>query len=245
MDGDFVQDLPLRLYQAGKFVKVPLIIGDVTDEGTLFAYNAASPDDVGDFMSANYPYLSQQDLATMNTLYPLTAPFPLHNAYFPSAAAAYGEATFKCPGLLIAESMVNANQNVWSYHFNQGVPALETAGFGVAHNTDLGAIFGPNVGPSTGFFDVEDDIEDSILFGAFSGSDAPVVPIMMDYIISFTRSLNPNTYKSASAPVWNQIGTSGSLERVLVQNVGSQMEAIPNDFQSRCAFWNSFISLTA
>lgn len=29
VDGSFIEDLPLRLYQDGKFVKVPLIVGDV------------------------------------------------------------------------------------------------------------------------------------------------------------------------------------------------------------------------
>lgn len=29
VDGTFIQDYPLRLYQEGKFVNVPLIVGDV------------------------------------------------------------------------------------------------------------------------------------------------------------------------------------------------------------------------
>lgn len=223
VDGDFIQDVPLRLYQHGNFVKVPTIVGEVTDEGTFFAYNAATPAEVSRFMSANYPGLSTQNLSTTNSLYPIGTPFPFHAAYFPSAAAAYGDAAFKCPGHLIAQSQSKARKNasVWKYSFNQGITLLEAAGYGVAHTTDLGAIFGPHVGPSTGILDVTNGITNGLIFGPCASENAALVPIMMGYTISFVRFLNPNAKKYGLAPTWNALNGSTGLQRLLVQNIGT------------------------
>lgn len=36
LDGDLIPDLPFRLFKQGKFVRVPVIAGEVLDEGTSF-----------------------------------------------------------------------------------------------------------------------------------------------------------------------------------------------------------------
>ncbi|THZ34329.1 alpha/beta-hydrolase [Aureobasidium pullulans] len=246
VDGDFIQDYPLRLYQDGKFVKVPLIVGDVLDEGTIFANNAASPSEVSSFVSANYPALSQGNLTVINTLYPPSTSFPLRTAYFASSAAAYGEATFKCPSYLIGASMANAglSSHVWTYNFTQSITVLSAAGFGVAHNSDLGAFFGPLVGPSSGLFDVIDNLSNAVTFGAFATSNKPSSVIAMRYLISFVRTLDPNTYKATSAPMWNAAFTSGAPQTLQLQNDGSGMHFYPSDFLTRCQFWQDLIPST-
>ncbi|KAJ7199844.1 hypothetical protein GGX14DRAFT_661269 [Mycena pura] len=62
-------DIPITL-------PVPTIIGDDEDEGTFFAANA-----------------STAAAGRITQLYPRRAPLPAHAAFFPSAAAAYGEGT--------------------------------------------------------------------------------------------------------------------------------------------------------
>ncbi|KAH0282182.1 triacylglycerol lipase-like protein [Aureobasidium namibiae CBS 147.97] len=244
VDGNFIQDLPLRMIQNGQFVKVPLIVGDVTDEGTLFANNALDAQEVSKFMSANFPLLSSDNLTTINKLYPPTTLFPFHNLYFSSSAAAYGESSFKCPGYLIGTSMAAAGlaSSVWQYNFNQTIPAIATAGFGVMHQSDLGALFGGSVGSSTGFFDLADNVENAVLFESYNAGNKMSSTIAMDYLISFVRSLDPNTFKASAAPRWNAAFASHSAEQMRIQDIGTQMEQISTDFIARCAFWTDLLS---
>ena len=90
---------------------------DDTDEGTGFVVGAAasSPADVASWMTDQYTRLTAQDTDTMNALYPLQAPVPNHPPYFPSLAAAYGEATFVCPGLEISSVFAEHGIESWNY----------------------------------------------------------------------------------------------------------------------------------
>lgn len=217
----------------------------VTNEGSLFAYNAATPSDVSAFISANYPELSSANLTTINSLYPLMAPIQFHNAYFPSASAAYGEATFICPGTTIAQCMSNAGlaSQVWNYHFNQPNTFTLLVGDGVAHNTDLGAMFGGFVNPTNGAASALFNLE---AFDAYNpgGENVLVKSVMMPYLISFVRFLDPNEVKNELAPTWVPVNEGGTLQRILLQNTGSTMETVPGDLLARCDFWNDLIPLT-
>ena len=42
IDGNFTQDYTYKLYDQGKFVKVPVIFGDTTNEGTIFTPSGLS-----------------------------------------------------------------------------------------------------------------------------------------------------------------------------------------------------------
>lgn len=239
IDSTFVQDIPLRLFQTGHFVNVPMIVGDATDEGTLFAANAGSPEEVSEFMQANVPSLTEANLTTINQFYPLmAAQQPFHKAYFPSAAAAFGEATFICPGLTIS-SAVGASNQVWNYRFDQSSLALRLAGYGVLHAFDTGAIFGPNAGPMAGLLGI---IENGLVFSSFAGENANVVPIMMNYAISFVRTQDPNTYKSVFSPNWQTYNNNGGKQRIVVRNSGVIYEDVPAAQQTRCAFWTDIIA---
>jgi acetylcholinesterase len=231
------------MFQNGQFIKVPLIVGAVTHEGTLFANNALNAEQVSAFMSANYPLLSPANLTTINNLYPPTTKFPFHTLYFSSSSAAYGESTFSCPGTLIGASIASAGltSNVWQYNFNQTIPAIAAAGYGVLHQSDLGALFGGSVGFTTGFFDAADNIANAVLFQSYNAGNKVSSTIAMNYLISFARTLNPNTYKASIAPQWKPAYASGAAQQMRIQNVGTQMEQVPTDFLARCDFWNDLI----
>ncbi|THW62855.1 alpha/beta-hydrolase [Aureobasidium pullulans] len=239
IDGTFVEDIPLRLFQTGHFVNVPMIVGDATDEGTLFAANAGSPEEVSEFMQANVPSLTEANLTTINQFYPLmAAQQPFHKAFFPSAAAAFGEATFICPGLTIS-SAVGASNQVWNYRFDQSSLALRLAGYGVLHAFDTGAIFGPNAGPMARLLGI---VENGLVFSSFAGENANVVPIMMNYAISFIRTQDPNTYKSVVAPNWQTYNKNGGKQRIIIRNSGATYEDVPAAQQTRCAFWTDIVA---
>ena len=73
---------------------------------------------------------------------------------------------------------------------------------------------------------------------AYQTTNAPDVPLVMDYWLSFVRAFNPNTYKEAESPTWDTVGTSPSQRRILIEAGGkASMESVSADQQERCKFW--------
>ncbi|KAK7018278.1 triacylglycerol lipase-like protein [Favolaschia claudopus] len=174
IDGDFVRGELYDMFSEGKFIRVPLLIGDASDEGTNFAFNASTPSQVTSFMQDNYPRLTSSDLLRISRLYPLMPPLPAHAAYFPSAALAYGEGTFTCPSNFIAARMSHGGSegekgiDVWNYRFSVVQADREAAGFGVSHTSEIPAIFGPAFVPGG-------------LSTTFATTNAPIVPVVMNF----------------------------------------------------------------
>ncbi|RAL58591.1 hypothetical protein DID88_003951 [Monilinia fructigena] len=223
------QDYPYALFDQGLFVNVPIMFGDVTNEGSVFAPNAASPNDISTFLKNNYPYLSLADTVTINNQYPLQTPLPNHAPYFPSASAAYGETTFTCPAIMISIALTywNDASQVWHYRYNVQDTNNIASGLGVPHVFELPAIFGPG-----------NANEGSTSYKTYNKN---IVPVVMEYWISFVRFLSPNPGKDASAPHWPTMGTSsaagGTLRRLVLQTNASVTENIPDDQLARCIFW--------
>ncbi|KAJ7616042.1 aEsta [Roridomyces roridus] len=215
IDGDFVQDHLYTLFQEGKFIQVPMMLGDDEKEGTFFAANASTPAAVVSFLMDNYPVLTPADGVQITELYPLLPMLPQHAAFFPSAAAAYGEATFTCPSNFIATRMDAVGLPVWNYRFSVVQEDVEALGLGVPHASALPAIFGP------------DSIPDRT--STFTTTNAPMVPIVMNYWISFIRALNPNSFRLEGTPEWMQF-QSAKPTRLQFD--------VPQDERERCAFWN-------
>ncbi|THX15275.1 alpha/beta-hydrolase [Aureobasidium pullulans] len=192
IDDTFVQNKPLRLFQTGHFVDVLMTVGDGTDNGTLFAANAGSPEEVSEFIQANISSLT--------------------------------EVTVICPGLTISST---------------SSLALMLAGYGVLHAFDTDIIFGPNAGPMAGLLGI---VENGFVFSSLSGGNANVVPIMMNFAISFVRTQNSSTYKSVFAPNWQTYNKNEGKQRIVVRNSGVTYEDVSAAQQTRCAFWTDIIA---
>jgi acetylcholinesterase len=230
IDGDFSRDYLYSQLEKGEFVKVPTMVAGTSDEGTYFAANASSPEEVSVFLKNNYPRLQKRQLSKINQLYPLTDPLPEHAAYFPSAAAAYGNSTFTCGGKLVSEAVAKyvSPKTSWNYRYNVVDPDLSAQGLGVPHAVDTPAIFGVGFAGGEGT--------------SLETTDAGVVPIVMDYYLSFVQTLDPNTLKNSTAPVWDPIYGAdghGPEERLKIETVGSVMEAVPQDQIEGCDYWVS------
>jgi len=159
-------------------------------------------------------------------------PLPEHAAYFPSASAAYGETTFTCPGNFIALSYATRNSpyKVWNYRYNVLQASNVDAGLGVPHTFESEAIFGLG--------DVNDNpISSSDSYATYNRD---IIPVVMNYWISFVRDLSPNRYKFAEAPHWESFGDGNNGgRRIVLQTNATQMEVIPQDQVERCAFWRT------
>ncbi|RMZ35177.1 hypothetical protein D0859_00686 [Hortaea werneckii] len=177
--GDFSQDLLYNQFERGSIVKVPVLVGDDTDEGTGFVPNATNITEFLEFMKDNFPKLSAKDLQHISAAYPENGldMFPSHANYFAATANAYGENTFTCP------------DQVWNYRYNVEDRDTVAAGYGVPHVSEKTAIYGVNnTGPCDGC--------------SYATHNASMVPIVMHYWISFIKHLNPNVEKHFTAPEW-------------------------------------------
>ncbi|KAI0419730.1 Alpha/Beta hydrolase protein [Xylaria grammica] len=229
IDGDLLPDLPYRLFEEGRFMDVPVIMGSTTNEGTVFAADAATSADTTAFLQSNYPLLSALNTSAILAQYPQMAPVPAHNAWFPSTAQAYGDTTFICPAAHILSAYtahLGNGSRAWGYRYDVEDAAEVAAGLGVPHVFDSWAIFGPDSQAGPG--------------GApesYYTYNAGVVPVMMDYYISFVRTLDPSRLRYAAAPRWP--GWGDAATRLLVQGGNVSAETLSAELKDRCAFWET------
>lgn len=205
--------------------RVPLV---GTNEGSYYAPNASTPAEVRSFFQDNYPRLSSADTAAINAQYPLTPPLPHHEAYFPSASAAYGDATFICPAHYIAQSVAihHSPTKVWNYRYNVQDSDHIAAGLGVPHTCEIPAIFGLG---NTGVDDTK---------SSYATYNKSIVPVVMNYWISFVRTLDPNVWRHESAPEWKSFGDGdGNGRRLVIETEKTRMEDVPKEFVEKAEFW--------
>ncbi|KAI8671160.1 Carboxylic ester hydrolase [Fusarium keratoplasticum] len=223
-DGDMFPDYPSKLYERGDFVKVPLLFGACTNEGSNYAVNAGSSAQFIRFMLNEYPYLTDNDTETILDLYPREPSLPKHDIWFPSASRAYGEVTFICPvnNILNAVAENYNSTDIWSYRYNVQIKDFVEEGRGVPHVANAPAVFGP-------------DMLASRSRASYYTYNAPMVPIIMNYWISFVRALDPNKYRYEDTPRWENWGDD---QRRLVFELGNlTMESVDRGEIERCEAW--------
>lgn len=226
IDGTLIVDRMQRLLDTGRFHHVPLLVGDDTNEGSYFGYNASTAREVLMFIKNNYPRLSSAQLQRISQLYPMQEPVPQHAAYFPSASAVFGDFAFTCPGNRIASAMARkfSPDQVWNYRFNVQDEVTLASGLGVSHLLETSAIFGPGyVTPPAVIY---------------SNANSRIIPIASQYFISFIQKLNPNAMKVPASPVWNTWGR-GSGQRLRLQTNNTAMEDVPSDLIEKCRLWEA------
>ncbi|EXK42407.1 hypothetical protein FOXG_01725 [Fusarium oxysporum f. sp. lycopersici 4287] len=222
-DGDMFPDLPSKLYEKGEFVKVPLLSGSCTN-GSNYAVNAGTSAQFIRYMQNEYPYLTTEDTETILDLYPQEPKIVKHDTWFPSASRAYGEATFICPtnNILNAFAEHADPKTLWSYRYNVAIEEFTNDGYGVPHVSNAPAVFGPDMtaakaGPS------------------YRTYNAPMVPIVQNYWISFVRSFDPNTHRDEDAPRWENWGDD--QRRLVFELNNNTMESVDKGQRERCEAW--------
>lgn len=160
---------------SGKFTKVPIIIGDQEDEGTLFSLsqtNITTTNKLIDYIHSYFPISSRQDIADLVATYPddprAGSPFGsgFANQIYPQfkrLAAILGDVTFTLNRRAYL-SMVSSQVDSWSYlsSYFSGTPIL-----GTFHASDV----------LQAFFDLP---------------SAAVAVNIENYYISFINNLDPN-----------------------------------------------------
>ncbi|KAI1361546.1 vacuolar triacylglycerol lipase [Xylaria arbuscula] len=231
IDGDLIQNLTYEAFADGNFVKIPLIVGDDTNEGTTFTPQDTSTIGESDaFLKTQFPYLTLEQLGEINDLYPNPddASCPSDGCYWQQVSAAYGDMRYTCPGLFISTAMTDYGMpKSYSYRYNVEDPAQVAEGLGVPHTVEVNAIFGPENVPSA---------PESYFPG---GINAMVVPVIQAYWTSFIRTFDPNTHKlngSASWETWNP----DKQNRLLFETGGmTLMETVDDEMQAQCDYFYS------
>lgn len=242
VDGDFLEGVPSVLYEQNKFLSVPSLFGTCTNgqpspnqcfdcpvndppEGTVFTPpKTPSINSFVSFITDQYPNLTTSQADNLLDYYPMEASIPGHGAWFPSAARAYGEATFICPtnNILDALSDSSSKDSIYSYRYNVYDKESVARGVGVSHVAEAPAVFGPNM--------MSHPAPES-----YYTYNADMVPLIMNYFLSFVRTLDPNVHKVDGAPEWGIWGRNHS--RMVFETNNSTMEHVSPKELDRCEFW--------
>lgn len=229
IDDDLVPDYTYRLFKQGRFLKVPVIFGDVANEGTAFVPKDVS--DVGDadtFIQNQFPQVELQHLAKINEWYlqqNQTHNFPNAKPYWRLASNAYGDIRYVCPGMDMSSTLAKASAPSWNYKYAVQDPDMEKSGAGVPHMVDVNAVWGL------------DYVKKSNIPKSYRTSNAPIIPVMQGYWTSFTRSLDPNKHRYPGSPEWRTWDSSeGEYQRLFIRTNETRMESVPREQRERCEY---------
>ncbi|KAJ3328529.1 hypothetical protein HDU76_009799 [Blyttiomyces sp. JEL0837] len=176
VDGVFLVDMPVNRVLNALFTKVPMMAGTTTNEGSLFAQGVAADADFRPFIKSNFPWLTDNDLNTVEGLYPAN----LFQSPLLRAAEAYGDAVFVCPNEELALQVTQSSTS-FRYRWNHGIPSPYFA----YHSMPTSYIFtynGNNSTPST------------------SPQDLTLSDSMITWITSFVHTGNPSQGPLSAAP---------------------------------------------
>ncbi|KAH7021293.1 Alpha/Beta hydrolase protein [Microdochium trichocladiopsis] len=219
-DGAVLPESPEALAQKGRYAAVPMIIGDVEDEGTLFSLfqgNITTEARLVDYLGR--VFFNNADAAQMQALvatYPATlgagSPFRtgLFNIVYPQykrLAAILGDLVFTLTRRLFLEvtSQLHPEVPSWSYlaSYDYGTPIL-----GTFHASDLIQFFY--------------GIKPNYAAGAFQS-----------YLTSFVASLDPNAGTPAAYPQWPQWKEGRQLMQINANSGGFT----PDNFRQDSYQW--------
>ncbi|CAJ2506748.1 Uu.00g079340.m01.CDS01 [Anthostomella pinea] len=236
IDGVFVTGPQQDSFSQGKFVKVPMITGDATNEGNTFAPNASTTEEVTALAQLEFVNLTDAQIDTIVAAYDHPRPLPQHAAYFSVVADILGEFGFICPVNKVSMGVAAhlSPDQVWNYRWNTTEQLEVDMGWEAWHTSDIIPFFGP--GQASGPDGYEDlDIGYSFYPG---GENAAIVPVLQHYLISFIKNLDPNVERYAGSPEWENWG-EGLGQRLRIQTNATAMEEVPQDQVDRCnMFWD-------
>lgn len=219
IDDDFVTGLPVKSFQDGKFVKVPMVFGDVSNEGTIFA-----PRSVKDvhgsrrFLKNNWPRFNDAQLDKMTQMYDLDKQEPA--PYWHHVSRAFGETRYICPSIQLSDLVTKRGTSaVWNWRYDVLDPDQVRSGENVSHGSEMPAVWGPE------FFA---NPPKSLL-----GENKNIVPVIQGYWTSFVQTLDPNAKRANGSPEW-QKWTGKNRMRFVANNSG--METVSNKQLGRCGY---------
>jgi len=216
VDGAFLPDHPMRLFDAGTFSHVPYMLGANSDEGTLFFIGAdpiETPAEYTAALTARFGGLTPQ----IEALYPVGS--------FPSPQDAFvrvvGDASLVCSTFDVARRVLAAkNRRTYVYNFARVPPVavVQILKLGAFHGAEIPYVFNSVPVPTPG--------------------DALLSSKMQEYWTSFAkRGRTPRATRSKGWPPfkasnWQMLRLSAIADGELITKL--------RDFRRpQCEFWSS------
>lgn len=225
---NFFPESPEAAVNAGRFTKVPVIVGDQEDEGTLFSLvqaNVTTDAQLTTYLADYFPHNPnrQRDVSDLLRNYPnqpligqpagspfRTGPLNSITPQFKRLAAVLGDITFTLTRRVYLTTVQPKGIKTWSYlsTYFYGTPVL-----GTFHGSDLIFAFG------------------------LLGDANPITNTIQTYFLSFVNHLDPNTKRNSQIdwPEWTQ----GSPNLLNLEALGNTI--IRDDFR-QAAFQDLFAS---
>ncbi|KAI0075529.1 carotenoid ester lipase precursor [Panus rudis PR-1116 ss-1] len=200
VDGKFIPDDPQKLVAAGSVARIPIVAGNVDDEGTLFALpctNVTTEPQLRDYLTTYFIHGAQHtsDVDALLSLYPadLTqgSPFDTGNAnaitpQFKRIAAILGDLTFQAPRRVLLQHTAS-KQDSWAF-LSKRFKAVSV--IGSTHASDVDSIF--------------------------AGGD------LTDFLINFVNHLDPNGKVETEHTPWPKYDTKSPQLLTLLDGPVSQ-----------------------
>ncbi|KAJ6579632.1 Alpha/Beta hydrolase protein [Mycena vulgaris] len=219
-DGSFIRERPVEAFRNGNFIRVPVMFGSNTNEGSRWSAELPNPnantssatatETVYNFLAGQYPTLTQASFQTaIAQFYPLS---DYGGSFSLQGQQMYGEMRYICSAAMITRAAHVAGLNAYQYHWDN--PTL-----GSNHADELDAFFNG----------------DQI----FDADDEALAIAMRQYWTSFVTSGVPFAENST---LWKAGDDATGGPRMLLHPGDTVMEQVPDALSARCAFWHGLAS---
>ncbi|GAA5865148.1 hypothetical protein JCM3774_002148 [Rhodotorula dairenensis] len=194
IDGELISDYPSKVVAAGNYVKVPLLIGANTDEGTAFGPKGMNTTaDLKTVIYQSYPQMSNSSVDRLLELYPndprVGCPYDTGDALGSTGPldkvsnSIYGDTYMVAGRRYFAEEMAKYKP-VYSYRFNQP-PDNATVEVGTSHFVEVAFVFSYPF-PTANTLSTRP-------------GDAELAHLMTSQWVSFIHDSTPNNHQVANA----------------------------------------------
>ncbi|WRT69771.1 uncharacterized protein IL334_006762 [Kwoniella shivajii] len=245
VDGYNIVDFPSQLVKNGRFSKMPIVAGHMTNDGTTFTGSPTTVTNTSSLFtaltSARYTNLSNGTFQKALTYYPESS----YSSFYDLAQTLVGDTQFTCLDWYLALQASKYGQPAYLFRWNTPDPVqlAATPYKGVMHTSELYFLFdGTNSGVSSA--------NALTTFRGFNATEQPLSTEAVSYWTSFSRSYDPSTYKYTSSPDWPSLSYNGTGQRIVptegnsTTTTNTVVEDIPDDYVKRCMFWMSVGSET-
>ncbi|KAJ3195336.1 hypothetical protein HK101_000447 [Irineochytrium annulatum] len=217
VDGTYVVEPPLAALSKGDYLKVPILLGDNTNEGTFFEMSVKTAADFDVFMSR-----FGDSVTKVQELYPLSA---YKESYFETASAIFADNVFKCQVRHLADTY-STSLPVYRYHWNHApiLVHLVDSPLGVFHGSEYFFVFGW-----------------PFIETPLSG-ESQLSQIVIDYWTAFAYGGQPKSkFTGVEWPLYvaNESLPNGGGERIRFDsgNKGGVVTELDLGDNDKCAFW--------
>jgi len=219
-------DVPLRLIQTGTWNKVPVIMGNNQDEGSMFVpmmYEVV-PDLDYPFEIDSFRKILFYFFPNYNTVESIVARYPASDYgdnLEDAACAALRDDFFVCPARRVARAISAQGGHLWLYHFTHLSDWADEEEMGVYHTAEIYFVFDNQFPP---------------LVHDFDDADKAMADSMGVYWSNFGKTQNPNA-GSTSQPQWPMYDVANSSNMIL--DVPPRVET--RYTSALCDFWDSIL----